>query len=184
MKNLVLTVALLLVGFATKAQEIGSNKTDLRLGVGMSLLGTGDMRAVMVENEANFQLGRYFTFAGGLGYAKSNQGVRRQASFFQLNANIFLSPFTNLRKNDFRLGGGLSWYSVSDVFESSRTFLNGQIEDIDYSLSNRTSFGFNIILEHTYSISEKHLIGFKAFTQPYLNGDMNSGIMLKVGYRL
>ena len=183
MKKLTLIIVAVLIGFTSDAQETGS-KLDLRFGIGTSLLGTGDMITIMLENEANFKLNRYFTLSGGVAYAKSIFGVFDQAAFIQLNSNIFISPFRNNRKNDFRVGTGLSWYSVSDVYLSSASYENGQLIDADYELGKRNSRGFNIIIENTYTITEKFLLGVKLFTQPYKNGDINSGFMLKFGFKI
>jgi len=38
-----------------------------------------------------------------------------------------------------------------------------------------------MVLENTYVINWKYLLGIKLFIQPYLNGDINSGIMAKFG---
>lgn len=181
-KSTFLTIAIL-TGIIGNAQETAS-KLDLRFGIGTSLLGTGDMRTLMFENELNLNLNKYFALEGGLGYAKSNDGIFEQSSFIQLNANIYISPFKNNRKNDLRLGTGLSWYAVSDVYQSSVTLQNSQLIDIAHKLDKRNSIGFNVVVENTYSITEKYMLGLKLFTQPYQNGDINSGILLKFGVKI
>lgn len=183
MKQLIPIIAAVCFGFNAYAQETNP-EYDLRFGVGTSLLGTGDMRTIMFENELNIKLNNYFTLGEGLGFAKSNYGVFEQASFIQLNSNIYISPFRNNRKNDFRLGTGLSWYSVSDVYQSSATYQNGQLVDSKHVFDKRNSIGFNLIIEHTYHVSENLLAGLKLFTQPYQNGDINSGILLRFGLEI
>jgi hypothetical protein len=183
MKKLTLIIIAVLIWTTGNTQETES-RIDFRFGVGTSLLGTGDMQTIIFENEANFKLNRYFTLGAGLAYAKSDDGVFEQASFIQLNTNVYISPFKNSSKNEFRVGTGLSWYSVSDVYQSSATYQNGQLIDSEYEFDKRSSIGFNIIIENTYSIKEKYLLGLKLFTQPYQNGDINSGIMLKFGIKI
>jgi len=183
MKNLALIGIALLISLTGNAQEIKS-RMDLRLGIGTSLLGTGDMRTIMFENEVNMKLNSYFSLSGGIGYAKSDYGVFEQASFVQLNANIYISPFKNSRRNDFRIGTGPSWYSISDVYQSSASYKNGQLIDSEYEFDKRSSIGFNLIIENTYLIKEKYLLGLKLFTQPYQNGDINSGILIKWGIKI
>lgn len=183
MKNLTLIIISVLIGFTGKAQDAES-KMDLRFGIGTSFLGAGDMHTIMLENEGNLKVNRYFSVSGGLGYAKSDRGVFEQASFIQLNTNVFISPFQNTRKNDFRIGTGLSWYSISDVYQSLALYQNGQIIDLDHELDKRNSIGFNIIIENSYSITQKLLLGLKLFTQRYQNEDINSGIMLKFGVKI
>lgn len=183
MKKLILIAIAVLISLVGNAQD-DKSRIDLRFGIGTSLLGTGDMRTIMLENEVNVKLNSYLTLAGGLGYAKSTDGVYEQASFVQLNANIYLSPFKNNKRNDFRIGAGPSWYAVSDVYQSSASFQNGQLIDADYELENRNSIGYNVIVENTLSLSEKLMLGLKVFFQSYQNGDVNSGILMKFGIKI
>ena len=179
MKRFLFAVALF-AGILANGQET-NDKLDLRFGVGTSLLGTGDMLTIMFENELNYKLNDFFGLAGSVGYAKSDNGVFHQSSFIQFNTNVYFSPFKNSGKNDFRLGTGVSWYAVSDVYQSSATYQNGQLIDSEYVFDQRQSVGFNAVIENTYSITEKYKLGIKLFTQPYQNGDMNSGALLKFG---
>ena len=183
MKKLVLLTTLMFLGIICKAQESAS-KLDVRLSFGTSLLGTGDMQTLMIENELNLKLSKYWAVSGGLAYAKSNNGVFEQASFIQANTNIYISPFKNDGNNDFRLGTGLSWYGVSDVHLSSATYKNDQFFYKEYKFDNRKSIGLNVIIEHTYLLTAKSMIGIKLFSQPYQNGDINSGILLKFGAKI
>ena len=183
MKNFTLIVVAVLISIAGNAQDVKS-RMDLRFGIGTSSLGKGDMRTIMFENEVNMKLNNYFTLSGGIGYAKSDYGVFEQASFVQLNTNIYISPFKNSRRNDFRIGTGPSWYSISDVYRSSARYLNGQLVDEEYEFDTRNSIGFNVIIENCYLVAEKYLLGLKLFGQSYQNGDGNSGILLKLGIKI
>ncbi len=166
------------------AQE-GSKDFDFRFGAGRSVLGTGDMRCFIFENEINYRLNAYFTPALAVGYGRSNSGVHATASYLQGNFNIFFSPFKNTGKNDFRIGAGLSVVNMSDTRLVSVIYGSGSnIIVADYAPEVRNSSGFSFILEDTYTIKDKFLLGFKLFTQPYFNGDINSGILLKSGIRL
>ncbi|MEM1325818.1 MAG: hypothetical protein AAGI23_07690 [Bacteroidota bacterium] len=162
---------------------LAQSETDLRLGIGFSFLGSGDLYAVMLENELNHTLNDYFTLSGNIGYGRSNNGVFEAASFLQGNANIFFSPLKNIRRNDLRIGGGLSYCNISDAFQVSGLFRDGGQELAVYALDQRTALGFNIIIENTIDLSDRFLLGIKAFTQPYLNGDINSGILMKFGVK-
>lgn len=183
MKKLALLSIVMFLVIVCKAQKTPS-KIDVRFGFGTSLLGSGDMHTLMFENELNLKLSKYWTVGGGLGFAKSNKGVFEQASFIQANSNIYISPLKNNGKNDFRLGTGLSWYTVSDVYLSSARYQNGQLISSGYEFDNRKSIGLNVIIENTYLLSAKYMIGIKLFTQPYQNGDINSGILLKFGTKI
>lgn len=183
MKRVILIITAVLFVVNSYAQD-SESKFDLRFGIGSSLLGTGDMLTIMVENELNIKLNNYFTLGEGLGFAKSENSDFQEASFLQLNSNIYLSPFRNNRKNNFRVGVGLSWYSISDWYRSSATYQNGKLIDSEYEFDNRNSIGINLIIEKTYSISDKLFLGLKLFSQPYQNGDINSGILVILGVKM
>lgn len=161
-----------------------TNKLDFRLGTGVSLLGSGDMITFNYENELNLKLNQFFTSSLSINLGKSNQGVSELATFIQGNVNIFISPFKNFKRNDFRVGTGLTFYNISDAYVSFLQYENDVLVDRDYVLDHRQSLGWNLIIENTYLLSEKFLVGLKLFTQPYNNGDINTGVMLKIGIRL
>lgn len=181
MKKLILA-SVLLISLSVNAQKVHP-WFDFRFGVGTSLLGSGDMRTVMFENEANCFINRFLATGISAGYGRSNQGVYESSSFIQGNANIFFSPFGNNKKNDFRIGTGLSFMNISDVYMESSEYLNGSTLYMVYKFDNKNPFGVNIILEDTYSITEKLILGVKVFTQPY-TGNINSGILLKIGVKI
>lgn len=158
---------------------------DVRFGVGPTILGTGDMRTITLENELNFSINPYFTTALSANFGRSNRGVYGTASYIQGNLNIFLSPFKNTRRNDFRVGTGVSFNNVSDVrVLSSRSNSQGEVTEIEYGFDERSSYGYNIILEDTYTVKSKYLLGFKVFTQSFFSGDINSGVLLKIGVKI
>ncbi|MEM7655465.1 MAG: hypothetical protein AAF399_04995 [Bacteroidota bacterium] len=179
----VITIAFALFLSAQLFGQSAPSRADIRVGAGFSLLGSGDMQAQMIENELNYRLNNYFATSVGLGFGRSNRGVYETASFLQGNGSLFFSPFKNNGRSDFRIGGGLTYYQVSDAYESSR-FSNGQDIQSEYTFDQRSSLGFIVAIEQTFSLGDRGLLGIKAFTQPYMNGDINSGVLLKLGVRL
>lgn len=171
MKKSVLIV-LLLSSLSVFAQKNG-HRFDFRLGIGVSKLGSGDMTATVLENELNRQISDYFTISASINYGRSDDGVSLTASYLQENVNLFVSPFKNSGVNDFRIGTGLTVYQVSDVAPVNN----------DLVYDSRSSVGYNIILEDSYNVSDRFLIGAKLFTQSYRNFDINTGGMIKVGFR-
>ena len=176
-----LLILFFLISSVQLSAQLSEKKFDLRFGAGSTLLVSGDMITITFENELNYRLNPYFTSAVSLAFGKSNYGVSVMASYIQGNMNIYLSPFKNNRYNDFRLGLGLSVYNVSDAYESGTYYENGVVVNINHVLETRNAFGYNIIIEDSYRISEKFLVGFKLYTQPYINGDINSGALIKFG---
>ena len=61
---------------------------------------------------------------------------------------------------------------------------SGGLINTEYEFDNRNSFGLNVIIENSYLLTDKFLVGLKLFTQPYSNGDINTGAMLKIGLRI
>lgn len=184
MRTRTIILAMLIVFSLPLTGQEKSNKLDIRLGTGISLLGTGDMSTFNYENEINFKLDKYFTSSFSINLGRSKNGVLKTASFTQGNLNFFISPFGNNKRFDFRAGTGLTFYNVSDSYAQSAYYEDGVLVGSDYIFENRNSFGYNVIIENSYLLTNKFLIGLKLFTQPYFNGDINSGVILKAGLRL
>jgi len=178
----ILVIILLVIATQLNAQE-KQQKFDIRFGVGISLLGTGDMTTINFENEVNYKFNQYFSTSFSLNYGKSIAGIYETSSYIQGNLNIFISPFKNSRRNDFRIGTGFSIMNVSDSYYFAQECAVGIEQSSPYHYDKRNSSGFNIIIEDTYSVTDRFLIGLKLFTQPYTNGDINSGILLKCGLK-
>jgi len=178
-----LVIVLFVIATQLNAQD-KQTKFDVKFGVGISLLGTGDMTTINFENETNYKISQYFSTSFTLNYGRSNSGVYETSSYIQGNLNIFISPFKNNRKNDFRIGTGFSIMNISDSYYFLQECGVGIEQTSPYHFDKRNSSGFNIIIEDTYSINEKYLIGLKLFTQPYFNGDLNSGVLLKFGLKI
>lgn len=178
-----LLILLLISAVHTNAQQ-NERKTDFRFGSGISLLGTGDMITVNFENEVNFTLSPHISNSFSINYGRSNWGVYETASFVQANANLYVAPFGNTKRNVFRIGTGLSYYNVSDADKIEGLCGVGQPVEETSFFDTRNALGYNLIIENTYAITGRFLIGLKLFTQPYMNGDINSGMMLKAGIEL
>jgi len=178
-KNLL--IVFFLIGSFQLSAQLSEKKFDLRIGAGSTLLGSGDMVTFTYENELNYRLTPYFTSGLSFAFGKSNYGVFETSSYIQGNLSFFLSPFKNNCYNDFRLGLGISVNNVTDAYVQSEYYENGVIVDVDHVIEKRNAFGYNIIIEDSYRFSEKFLIGLKLFTQPYINGDINSGALIKFG---
>ena len=176
MKKVILA-ALLLCASQIQAQETSQN-LDVRVGTGISILGTGDMLTTVFENELNYKINNYITGGSSINFGNSTNGVHKSSSFVQGNLNLFFSPFKNSVKNDFRIGAGMSYYKINDFKRVS------SMNDIYYHNSNRISLGYNFIIEDSYTFKNKFIIGAKLYTQPYQNGDINSGFMIKTGLKI
>jgi len=181
MKKLLFVVLLVSTLQLYSQEETG--KFDFRFGIGVAFLGPVDMKTVTFENELNYKLSNYFAASLSVDYGKSFSGIYESASYLQGNLNLFISPFRNNRKNDFRVGAGFSLMNVSETYGQAEYCGVGLPPNYTEPLfDNRDSFGYNIIIEDVYNISKKFLVGLKLFTQPYTNEDINSGVLVKAGF--
>ena len=176
LRLLFLLASLALTG-TTTAQDF---RFDLRTGTGVYHTGALDMRGLMVENELNYTLNRKFTISAQFALGRSNTGVGATSNFLQTNGTLFWSPFGNDGRHDFRLGAGVGYASIADAYTSRTEFLNNQIVDEDYTFRDRRESGANLVIEHTYALTPRLLLGGKAFVQTYAN----AGLLLKLGVRL
>jgi hypothetical protein len=79
MKKLFIAVMISL-SMNANAQNVDP-KFDFRFGVGTSLLGSGDMKTVMLENELNYFINNFLSTSLAAGYGRSNSGVFETSSF-------------------------------------------------------------------------------------------------------
>lgn len=164
--------------FACCSLTAFSQKKSIQLGLGSAFLGSGDILAGVFEAELGYKLNPYLSTAFGINSALGyrNLEMREHTTYQQGNANIYLSPFRNNRKVDFRLGTGVS---ANYVLERRIDMLSSFFPT--YINESRFSFGVNMIVETTFALNNNFLLGFKGFIQPYSNGDINSGVLIKVG---
>lgn len=181
MKSKITTLTLLL--FSTLGSLISQNapKHEFRIGMGTALLGTGDMRCLALENEYNYRLNPYFRVGLGIQAGNSENGVFIHSNLRQVGLNLHFSPFKNTGKNDFRIGTGLNYYRVYNVYASSTIYQNGVIIGETIVRGHEKSAGLAINLEYSRMFHSNLSWGIKAYSNPYFNGDIQSGILLKAG---
>lgn len=161
------------------AQYIDSSTVDIKVGLGPSYLKTGTILIGKAEVELTKKWNTYISQAvsvsGGYGdvqfydkYASASQS----AFTTHIDANIFLSPFSNNRYDNFKLGTGVSVMYVSEKYP---------IQNIYLPPPHRVSLGYNLIIENEVALSRRYLIGVKAMMQTYLNKDIATSVFLKVG---
>ncbi len=162
---------------------------ELKLGVGVSFLGTGDVYVVKLEGEALRRWNRYFSgsLAIGAGYGDSRWYENPEyitlflrSATVHLDGNFFFSPFGNDRAYDFKIGTGPSLMYVRDPFYRGYP---GWPQS-EGSPEHRFSLGGSIIVEQEVRIRQQYTIGLKTMFQPYLNGDGAVTVLVKVGRTL
>lgn len=187
-KTFCLTLSILLVFLFHSFGQKKINKIDFRIGSGISNIGAGDVLVLNYENEVNYKLNNYFSLSLSVNFGKAIPSwnyFTKVLSLTQGDANIFFSPFKNFKRNDFRVGSGISILNISTAYIEKRVWVNGVLTEILYNISGpRNTIGFNMIIEDTYNFSKYFLSGFKIFINNYRSGDINAGVMLKLGIKL
>ncbi len=156
------------------------DKFDFRLGVGVMNFPSERDGSSMLEYELNYQINTLLAASASL-----NLGREDGYSYHQWNLNLFVTPFKKKQWQTLRLGMGIASHKATrsiEIFTSfySTNYIHNQTIYIPYK---ETVLGHNIILEKTFPIREKWLLGIKAFTQFYWNRDLNYGFLAKVGRR-
>ncbi len=168
-----------------QGQEVTS-KFRYELGVGLSLLGSGDHTVYNIENEIDYSLNNYLELSVSLNYGRAQTSrFVFSSSFVQGNINLSVIPFTNLKKYALKFGVGASMVSINEVSVSvAHHEPDGTWVVDDYNFKDYSTIGYNLIIENSYNLSRRYSIGIKLFGQSYKNRDTNFGGIFKVGYML
>jgi hypothetical protein len=176
MKRTIILALLMSLVTGLSAQDRKSG-FDMKFGTGFGFMGSGDMLTLSFENEINYKINRYLTTAISIGYGKSDIGVMDHTDYLMGSANLFVSPFRNDKRNNFRIGGGASFFNHTSVYHN----WNSESGNI-YMMDRHKTTGFNVILEDEQRIGSSLLIGLKLFmTAGVAQGGILIGSMLKVG---
>ena len=182
-----LPFAIFLVSFVQPPLSVYSQSGDeVKLGVGVSFLGTGDVYVLKLEGEAIHRWNRHFSgsLAIGAGYGDSRWYENQEYTTLfvrnttvHLDGNFFFSPLGNDRAYNFKIGTGPSLMYVRD--QSYRSYPGWP--QSEGSPEHRFSLGGSIIVEQEVRIRQQYTIGLKTMFQPYLNGDGAVTMLVKVG---
>ncbi len=165
------------------AQSGNASTVDVKLGVGASFLGSGDLLVGKLDGELTKKWNRFLSNSVALnfGYGDDNwySDYPWQRTFTtHLDGNVFLSPFGNHHRYNLKLGTGLSLMYVADSYLLADRGFPGRRQD------RRASLGYCMIVEQEIAVGKRGLVGLKTMIQPYLNGDIATSVMLKVGRKL
>ncbi len=187
---LIICNSMLLASFA---QSVDRSTRDVKLGLGLSHLGTGDILIYKAEGEFTNKGNKIISNSVllGVGYgdvgpryyrvALDNNGnyitekrIINPSFTTHIDGNVFVSPFGNHRVYNLKLGIGISLMYVS-VHRGTYSYP---------AVERRVSLGYNAIVEQEVTVSKQYLLGLKTMVQPYLNGDINLSLMLKIGKKI
>lgn len=184
-KDLLSIFALFLLSICFLKGQNMANKLYYNVGSGISILGFGDVRTVNFQNELDYKINKYFSTS--LSFIHG-QGLKSYGTptlnIVQANANILCSPFGNHRIWNLRLGSGISYHRNNAIRVTERTLVNGEIVEIRYREDRKRGWGYNIIIDNTFRLNSRYIAGYRVYTRPYLNGEINTGILVRMGIRL
>ena len=189
MKNLILIMLVLWGNFAF-AQEKKQSTIDFKLGIGYAQFGTGDYGMTRFEAEITKKWNKWLSTSAAI---NTGIGYNNPPFFYQVNAlhgdlNVFISPFGNQRRNNFKLGTGFTAvYANVTAQTGKRNVYNEEtrtITEVEYfNTETRRTTGFSMILENELSVTERFLLGAKVLVQPYSNGDILAGFTFNIGMK-
>ena len=183
MKKTILFAIALFITLNMNAQE-NTHKFDFKIGTGLGFMGSGDLTALCFENELNYKLNNYFSTSISLGIGRSIEFIEDHNDYLQGSLNLFISPFRNDKRNNFKIGLGYTRINETSTYLSGTYILLGTtMNKFDYSSGSIN--GFNMIIENEYSITSRFLIGGKLFVTGGIDeGGIVSGGMIKLGIAL
>lgn len=165
------------------SQEV-VNKNKLKLGYGLSLLGSGDLKVLNIVNEYERVLTPFFFGTVNINFGISNDHNHRNYGMNYLQSNInFTYKLCNFgSKSNMKIGGGGSLLKYSFVSYFDNFILDDFVltlgEGVDY-----ISIGYNFIISFDYNINHKFSVSLSTLGQFYpKHSNQNLGLYLMVGY--
>jgi hypothetical protein len=157
-----------------------NTKTDyLRGGIGSDLFSSGKMFIGILEFEYITPINQRFNFgiSSTVGYGSSvhsggiipNSETTFQAFMIHVDPNIYLRTISI---GDFHLytGLGASLMFGNDILQHNG---NGNISSLK---DERFSVGGSLVFQFNYDINQDTALGLRLSTQPYINGDISTGM--------
>ena len=152
----------------------------MRGGIGLAFLGSGDVLITKLEFEYITPINRRLNFgiSSNLGYNRYSdigsivpeQGSILQTYTIHVDPNIYLRTIS-IGNFHMYTGLGTSFMFVNDIRQA---FLFG--EEFFNSEDPRFSIGGNLVFQFNYDINADTALALRALTQPYMNGDISTGM--------
>ena len=158
----------------------------IKIGVGPTLFGYGDITGLMQYTEYSRLLVPYVQVSIGFSLAQASSTNYRwqQAAAKTLDFSLKFVPFRSRRQN-FKIGTGVSARRLIDIYSiGSRTYERGNIPVLIEEFEKQTfnSVGYSVLLEYDYFLTERWSLGTRASFQNYKVGstvlfvDINGGV--------
>lgn len=180
MKNIILTLILLLFIFNISAQQY-SNKFDFKVGAGIVLIEKGTYNSCF-ENEIGYKLNKFLAASMAISTGRSIASSVEHNDYLQGGLSLFVSPWKNNNRNNLKLGIGYA------LMNKSKTNLHYIFDDSkykkEYMYSSDVVNGINFILENEYRINTLFTVGGKMYVGMFERSNFVYGAMLRFGILL
>jgi len=166
--------------FALNLSTVNAQSSDvvspnsIKIGIGPTLFGSGDIKGIMQYTEYRRQLLPYLQVGAGFSLAQAASTIERwqQAAAKTLDFNIAFIPLRSSSQN-FKIGVGVSGRHLTSIYSiGSSTYDRGptpiMIEEFEKQEFN--SIGYTVLLEYEYLFGERWAIGTRASFQNYRLG--------------
>ncbi len=182
MKKIILVTLLLFFITKISAQDY-ANKLSYTLGTGLGLMGDGDLAAFSVENGLTYKLNKYLSSSVSFGIGRSYNNTTANNNYLAGSVNLYISPFRNDKRNNFKIGGGYSYINTSSAYIGAIYYVPDY--EVKYAYDDNSYNAFNIIIEDEYWINSRFLVGLKLYTTGNMSfGGIISGGLIKFGVSL
>lgn len=182
-------ILIILINFSFVINLISQDKnfkSKYEFGIGVSLMGTGDITTISLINEFDHSISKRTELSMSLGFGK---GIPRSdylplfsSSLFQLNFNGFLLPVL-VGSYKLKVGTGVSLFNLNQVGTSiGHRDPNGIYVVDEYSIQKYTTLGYNVLIENEIMLFNNISGSILLFGQFYQNNNTNAGGTLKMGY--
>lgn len=181
-KTILVALMLLLLVLKTSAQDYTS-KFNYSLGAGLGFMGNGDLTATSFENDLTYKLNKYLSTNISFGIGRSLNNTNSNNDYLAGSVNLYISPFRNDKRNNFKIGGGYSYINTSSTYIGAVYYIPSY--EVKYIYDDNFYNAFNIIIEDEYWINSKLLVGLKLYTTGNMSfGAIISGGLIKFGVSL
>lgn len=188
MKKLTTTFFIILAVSNAMFSQINPHKFDIKLGAGTGFMGGGDIMAMCFENELTYKFNPYLSSSFNVGIGRTFVSIKEHNDYLLGGLNVFVSPFKNNGRNNFKIGGGFNLINETNTYAPSSLNIDKYPKGIYNSgFEHRTNSvaAFSAIIENEYMITSRFLIGIKGFITGSVNdGGIISGGMVKFGILL
>ncbi|MEZ7936231.1 MAG: hypothetical protein QMB99_03490 [Paludibacteraceae bacterium] len=180
MKYTILTLIWSLFVVNISAQQY-SNKFEFKIGTGIVLIEKGTYNSSF-ENEIGYKLNKLLAASMAISTGRSFDSSVEHNDYLQGGLNIFISPWKNINRNNFKLGIGYA------LMNRSKTNLHNIFEESkyckEYIYTSNVVNGINFILENDYKINSLFTAGGKIYLGMFERSDLTYGAMLHFGIAL